>query len=209
MEGTENFIGIMADSHGRPGPIRQALDTFNTMGCQRVYHLGDVCDSMVPETADVCVDLLVEAGVLAVKGNNDHAVVMNQWGMDTGLVRTDTLQYLKDLPKIREWQGADFAHSMPFVKEMGLSAMIGNMGKPQILQYFALKPQGLFFRGHSHDPALASMVRGRLAIQALEPGRSLDLQDRLPCVITCGALTRGYITLWDTQACNIQCLSIS
>ncbi|MBI9074315.1 MAG: metallophosphoesterase family protein [Desulfatibacillum sp.] len=208
MKEGESLIGIMADSHGQPEPIRRALEKLLSLGCQHIYHLGDICDSMIPQTADECVDLLIEAGVRGVKGNNDHAVVANQWGMNTGLVRDDTLQYLKDLPKSLEWHGADFAHSMPFTKEMGLSAMVGPMSEVQIFKYFSQKSRGLFFRGHSHDPALASLVRGSLTIQSLEPGRLLLLEERLPCVITCGALTRGYITLWDPGACTIQCLSI-
>ena len=208
MKDLETLIGIMADSHGQPSPIRRALEKFLAMGCERIYHLGDVCDSMIPQTADECVNLLVKAGARVVKGNNDHAVVANQWGMNTGLVREETLQYLKDLPKSLAWQGADFAHSLPFTKELGLSAMVGPMNEVHILKYFSQKSQGLFFRGHSHDPALASLVNGRIAIQSLQPGRTIPLASRLPCVVTCGALTRGYLTLWNPGACTIQCLSI-
>ncbi|ACL04872.1 metallophosphoesterase family protein [Desulfatibacillum aliphaticivorans] len=208
MKDRSLLVGIMADSHGRSESIGAALEAFRSLGCQRVHHLGDVCDSMIPQTADACVDLLVQANVFVVKGNNDHAVVVNQWGMNTGLVREDVLQYLKDLPKSLEWRGADFAHSLPFTKEMGLSAMVGPMTDAQTLRYFSRKKNGLFFRGHSHDPAAAFLVNGRVHSQSLEPGRTLPLEDRLPCVVTCGALTRGYATLWNPDACTITCLSI-
>lgn len=207
MKNKKNLTGIIADSHGKPEKIEKALEMLKPMGCEKIFHLGDVCDSMYPETADACVDILIEADILVIKGNNDHAVVINQLGMETGLIRDNTLKYLKNLPHARHWQGADFAHSMPFIKEMGLSAMVGAMGEQQTLLYFLQKPKGLFFRGHSHEPTIAAMSGKKLITRPLEPGKKISLAKRIPCVITCGALTRGYAMVWDPMGQTLKCLS--
>jgi predicted phosphodiesterase len=51
------MIGTMADSHGQAAAIRNALAVFADAGCRLVYHLGDVCDSTRPETANACMRL--------------------------------------------------------------------------------------------------------------------------------------------------------
>jgi predicted phosphodiesterase len=73
-------IGIMADSHGQPGVITAALELFQREGCRLIYHLGDICDSDHPETADSCAEILRASNVTAIKGNNDHAISGNHTG---------------------------------------------------------------------------------------------------------------------------------
>ena len=57
------MIGIMADSHGQIDAIRDALAVFDELGCGSIYHLGDVCDSAYPETANACIQLLQDRQV--------------------------------------------------------------------------------------------------------------------------------------------------
>jgi len=47
-------IGIMSDSHGKPAKIISALDLFKAGNCRPIFHLGDICDSTHPETAEDC-----------------------------------------------------------------------------------------------------------------------------------------------------------
>jgi predicted phosphodiesterase len=75
-------VGIMGDSHGQAVTIRDALAVFAGAGCDSIVHLGDVCDSTLPETADTCMDLLLDKGVITIKGNNDQAIVANHIGRD-------------------------------------------------------------------------------------------------------------------------------
>ncbi len=207
MSNKENLIGIIADSHGKLNTIVRAAALLQQLGCGPIFHLGDVCDSMRPETADACVDMIKDFSILAVKGNNDHAVVVNHRGMNLGVVQDETIEYLRDLPLSRTCREADMAHSMPFVKEMGLSAMIGVMGEFQAHFYFSQKPQGLFFRGHSHEPTIACISENKYVESSLKPGELVDLAPNIPCIITCGALTRGYATVWNPEAKTIRCLS--
>ena len=70
----------MADSHGKPETILAALAAIKGLNCRSIYHLGDVCDSFHPETAESCLRPLQEHQVIAIKGNNDHAIVANNLG---------------------------------------------------------------------------------------------------------------------------------
>lgn len=36
------LIGILSDSHGRHEPVRKAAKLFGELGCERVFHCGDV-----------------------------------------------------------------------------------------------------------------------------------------------------------------------
>ncbi|MCP4115078.1 MAG: hypothetical protein GY737_06640 [Desulfobacteraceae bacterium] len=84
-------IGIMADSHGKPEVIQGAISFLKEKECSLLYHLGDICDSGSPGTADVCVELLKKHDVIAIKGNNDHIVVVNHRTQPGEVVSRPTL----------------------------------------------------------------------------------------------------------------------
>jgi predicted phosphodiesterase len=67
-----DLIGIMADSHGKSETIEAAIELLKNRKCDRIYHLGDVCDSAHPETAHTCVHPLQINNVVTIKGNNDQ-----------------------------------------------------------------------------------------------------------------------------------------
>ena len=56
----------MADSHGQVDTIRDALAVFASAGCGSIYHLGDACDSNLPETANTCMRLLHDHRVITI-----------------------------------------------------------------------------------------------------------------------------------------------
>jgi predicted phosphodiesterase len=87
-------IGIMADSHGRPEAIAAGAVYLKRKGCTALFHLGDICDSTMPGTADDCVAQVKKYGIGAVKGNNDHTLAANARGLPNGDM---TLAFLDDL----------------------------------------------------------------------------------------------------------------
>ncbi len=190
-------VGIIADSHGRPHTIENAIDFLKNYGCCNIYHLGDICDSFLPETSGTCVRLLHENGVAAVKGNNDHAIVINHGNQAEVVVSQKTLDYLQNLPPTVEYEGAVFTHSLPFVQELGLSSMIGVMRKEWAKRFFLKFPQGILFRGHGHNPEIKWQQNNRIISETISPGQQVDLAKRLPCVVTCGALTQGLCMVWN------------
>ena len=201
------LIGIMGDSHGQADAIRNALAVFADAGCRSVYHLGDVCDSTHPETANACMRLLQDRSVKTIKGNNDQAILANHIGREKSPVSQDVLRAFKKLDLVKYYQNAMFIHSLPFVQELGLSSMIGTMGPQEIGRFFREFPGHILFRGHSHSPEIAWLSGGQVQVKSLVAGAKLDLSERTPCVVTCGALTRGLCMIWNPAGNDIESIA--
>ena len=201
------MIGIMADSHGQVDTIRSALAVFDDVGCPSIYHLGDICDSTHPETANACMRLLQDRGVQSIKGNNDQAILTNHIDREKSPVSPEVLRALKKLELVKYYQKAMFIHSLPFIQELGLSSMIGAMGRMEIHRFCNDFPKKILFRGHSHNPEISWMQRQQVKAQSLVVGLKLNLSQRVPCVVTCGALTRGLCMIWDPEEDWIESIS--
>jgi predicted phosphodiesterase len=201
------MIGIMADSHGRPDLIRDALSVLDELDCGSIYHLGDVCDSAHPETADACIQILGKHKVNTIKGNNDQVIVANHCDREASPVSNRVLETLRNLDLVKYHPGAMFIHSLPFIQELGLSSLIGAMGSMEIHRYFLEYPGQILFRGHSHNPELAWLEAHEVKVESLTAGVRLNLAQRTPCVVTCGALTRGLCMIWDPDENYIKSIS--
>ena len=125
------MIGIMADSHGQPETITAALGMLTNIDCRPIYHLGDVCDSTHPETVEACLGSLRDSRVIIIKGNNDQAIVANHIGQARPPVSPEILRYLRNLPLVKYHLNAIFAHSLPFVRELGVSQHDRQHGGPR------------------------------------------------------------------------------
>ena len=200
-------VGIMADSHGQPETIDAAIAFLKERKCHRIYHLGDICDSFNRKTVESCVRLLQENDVLAIKGNNDHSIVVNEMDRKHASISSATYQYLRSLPSISEYKEALFTHSLPFVKKLGLSSMIGQMGKNEASRFFEKSPRGILFRGHGHSPEIMWGKDQGILSRNLSQGEKIDLGGRLPCVVTCGALTDGLCLIWNPEKQHLSSLS--
>ena len=56
----------------------------------------------------------------------------------------------------------------------------------------------ILFRGHSHSPEITSQGRhGRVTSEIISPGEAIDITEHTPCIVTCGALDRGFCLLWS------------
>ncbi len=195
MTGSET-IGIMADSHGAADVIAAAIAYFQKAGCRRIVHLGDICDSVACDSADKCVGILKKHMVLAVRGNNDHAVVKNRALRQNGCISSETAAYLESLPLQIEMSKALFVHSRPFADTLGLSAMTGDMEKAMAARFLACYPGRILFRGHGHSPRVTRLTDNRSASMHPAPGESLRLNEQRGWIVTCGALYKGLCMTW-------------
>jgi predicted phosphodiesterase len=210
----EGLVGIMADSHGRPETIEAAVWLMKKHGCRTLIHLGDICDSNRPDTARTCMTLLKKNSVVAIKGNNDHIISMHQQRHQHGdqqrKEKASALSYLddyKDLPLWIESSHVLFAHSLPF-QELGLSCMTGVMNKNQSRRFFTRYPEHILFRGHSHQPGIIHQKNNRIADLPMESKQSVSLSPLIPCIVTCGALTRGFCLTWNPATMDVTCCSV-
>ena len=199
------LVGFMADSHGHTDTVAAALAVFSAQGCDAVYHLGDICDSDHPETAEACVRQLQSAGVTALKGNNDHVVVANQAGRTTPGVPGPICRYLAALPLRIMIPGAVLAHSLPFDRELGLSCTMGRLDDDAVRRFVAAFPGRILFRGHSHEPEAVCDGPGGPKRVRLSQGDILDLNDMRVRALCCGALTRSFCMVWAPGPARLAC----
>jgi len=196
----KQLTGIVADSHGQAEHLAKGLAFLRKKGCNTLYHLGDICDSLHPETADTCVGLLLEFGVICVKGNNDHAIVVNHEGRKSVSVDAVTVDYLRGLPMVIELQSSLLAHSLPFERELGMACMVGTMNREYALDFFRKFNGRILFRGHSHTPEIIRRDRhGQPASETIHPGQAIEIKAHTACIVTCGALDRGLCLLWSPE----------
>jgi predicted phosphodiesterase len=201
-------LGIIADSHGNSEMVARAIAFLNERRCDRIIHLGDICDSFRPKTCEACVQLLKKHGIAAVKGNNDHILEINQTGNANTPVSEDSLSFLRHLPPVMTAGDSIFAHSLPFYSELGISCITKVMGKNEVKKFISENGHLILFRGHSHSPTLKYETAGEIISMDLPAGKQVDLRPHFPCVVTCGALTRGLVMIWDATSKMLSSLSI-
>jgi hypothetical protein len=152
---------------------------------------------------------LQEHQVITIKGNNDHAIVANHSGRGDSSISPAVLNCLQGLPLVQDHKNAILTHSLPFEKELGLACMIGNMAEREARRTFKRFPRHIVFRGHSHIPEILRLRGSRLESSTPAVGSKIKLAGKLPCVVTCGALTRGLFMIWDPEEKYIKSLSLN
>ena len=201
-------VGIMADSHGDAAAIRSALRLFRSQGCGRVYHLGDICDSLQPHNADACVEPLQAEAVIAIRGNNDHSLLANQKGRPDPCISKRSRHFLENLPLKASFGDADLVHSLPPTEELGLASRMDPMQSAPVAEIFKLLRRPILFRGHSHNPELMWCRNDQLMTRTLRPAERVDLTRWIPCIITCGALTDGHCMIWEPARREVVCRTL-
>jgi predicted phosphodiesterase len=197
-------IGIMADSHGDAARITAAAEYFQTCGCTLCIHLGDICDTTRPETAEDCIRRLVTHRILAIRGNNDHTLLLNR----SALIRPATMATLRKMPLTRQIGSALLAHSLPFASILGPRCMSEAMGPAHIRRFFQEYPGRQLFRGHSHQPEIVRPGEASLHRERIRPDRPYPLKSGQSTVVTCGALAEGRCLVWDRQQETIELISL-
>jgi len=192
-------IGIMADSHGNADMIAAALRLFLACGCDRIVHLGDICDSVAFQQTDACVELLRTYGVLAVKGNNDHALVRNGEARQSTVISAETIAYLKALPLQIELAAALFVHSRPFADRLGVAAMTGDIDQAEVARLREQYPGKILFRGHGHSPRVSRLNGSPARVVSPDAGNRnrWQVDRRQGWIVTCGALFKGLCMTWS------------
>lgn len=191
-----SIVGIMADSHGDPERIAAGADCLVRHGCTAVYHLGDICDTNRWPTADRCVSMIKRHGIRAVRGNNDHSLAADARGRKRRYLRKATIAFLENLPLSLSVAGATLVHSQPFIHRLGLSAMIGVIGRTEAERILRESPRGLLFRGHSHRPEIIYRSGSQIRFAPMIAGATIHLDEYRPCIVTCGALSSDFILVW-------------
>ncbi|MFH1985010.1 MAG: metallophosphoesterase family protein [Pseudomonadota bacterium] len=186
-------VGVMADSHGSAAAIAAALAIFAANGCRRVVHLGDICDSESPATANAATRPLMDASVLTVMGNNEHAVLQRagtQFEID---VRVRA--FMATLPLQIETEGHIFVHNRPFPDRLGVSCLMGEITAADCRRIDRRYQGVVLFRGHAHQPSVCHSALGPIP-GGSTAGETVVLTSGDNWVVTCGALQTGWYMIW-------------
>jgi predicted phosphodiesterase len=197
-------IGIMADSHGRLDPLRRAVDLFIRYGCNRWIHLGDLCDVDHPETAQACLDMVAGPQARVLCGNNETSLRLNQGERLASGLRLR----LAALPFTLQIGNAVLAHSLPFPARLGARCALGTMDRDRAREFVHRYPGSHLFRGHSHRPAHLRLRDGCGEDVPVVAGQTVRLDDRHPSILTCGALTDGWVLIWDRPSGSVRHLNL-
>jgi predicted phosphodiesterase len=198
-------IGIMADSHGDAARITAAAEYFRAAGCTLSVHLGDICDTNRPETTKDCINRLTTHRILAIRGNNDHTLLLNR----SALIRPATMEILREMPLTRQIGSALLTHSLPFVSTMGPRCMSEDMDPGHIRRFFQVYPGMQLFRGHSHQPEIIRPGEASLHREKIHTQRPYPLKSGQSAVVTCGALAKGLCLIWDRPQETIELITLA
>jgi len=228
------MIGILTDSHGRIGSIREVLTILKNMGCQTIFHLGDVCDSRQPETTNTCMQILLDDNVKIIKGNQEKKLIRNHLGWENSPVSQRILQTIQSLDQTIYQHNAIFTHSLPIIQGSESALMTNFRGKREvrrILKILRLKsfewalkrfidqiriihfcnrfPGKILFRGHHHSAKITWPIYQQINEIMITPENKLKISGKIPCVVSCCPLTKKQFIVWDMDKNEIECFSFS
>jgi len=203
-------IGIIADSHGNLTATGEAIRLLKGHGVDLLVHLGDFCDSVRHDRAAAMIDLLLEHGVLAVKGNNDF-LVENMLADARRLPDAEgvnVLTFLRDAPVVRVRGDIRFAHSLPFDTLRAFYEPIDTGNTRRAEELFAEADFRILFCGHSHLPILFRKSDGRVTREAVPAGRPLEMERTARYIFVAGSAADGECALYDEEAGTYERLRI-
>ena len=195
-------IGIIADSHGNLEATAEAIRFLKGRGAGLLVHLGDFCDSVRHDRAAAMIDLLLEYGVLAVKGNNDFLVenMLADARRPPDAEGVKMLAFLRDVPVVRAWGDIRFAHSLPFDTLRAFYKPIDTGDTRLAEELFNEADFRILFCGHSHLPILFRKSDGRVTREAVPAGRPTTLERTGRYIFVVGAAADGECALYDDEA---------
>ena len=194
-------IGIIADTHSNNALMLKAIHTLESVGVERIIHLGDICDSLRPEALDEAVEILKAHGVLSVLGNNEYSILLD---CQATRLNTETLAYLRELPYTITMGGLCFTHSAPFTWPAATRRPIA-----EYLPFMGVLQNRILFRGHSHYPEVLEIAGDESREIPIGTERALWLDREKTYIITVGAVENGSFALFDTRAYTIQFVILS
>ena len=195
-------IGIIADSHGNLEATAAAISILKGRSAGILIHLGDFCDSVRHGSAPAMIDLLIQNGVLAVKGNNDF-LVENMLAHDRRPADAEGLKalaYLRDVPGVRVRGDIRFAHSLPFETLRAFYEPIDRGNMQRAKELFNEADFRILFCGHSHLPVLFRKAGGHVTREAVPAGCPLELERTARYIFVAGAASDGECALYHEDA---------
>ncbi len=187
-------LGILADFHGLPNKLREAIKVLSGQGVEKIIHLGDAVDTLRPETVDECISLLDENAIAGVMGNHEYSLVRHHFKRYPERFSEQSKAYVVSLPEVLVLDGICFTHFSPFGGVHGLFSPTDDANYEKIIQ---LSTWPAIINGHSHDPRIYRRMNGVTEGMRCVPGSQYRLEDGCRYILTCGALEDSYCATFD------------
>ncbi len=190
----DNPIGLIADSHGKNDLLHRAIRTVRQHGAKTLIHLGDLCDSLDPHSAEDTVNILQQNNIPGVLGNNEYSIISEHHNAHVQNISSQVLDYLSGLPYILDLGPLCFAHSAPFEWPAATHRPIMDF-LPHLMKQNPF-PFDILFRGHSHTPSILEIEDGEIKEIPVQSGTTIKLRRDTRYVITVGAVEKASSALF-------------
>lgn len=199
-------IGLVADSHGRNDLLSAAIHILTDMGAEHLFHLGDICDSLAPDTLVDAVEILNRHAVRAVKGNNEYTILAENNHEDVCRVSPELMVFLRGLPACILHNDYCFTHSAPYDWPAASRRPISEY-LPHLLKDGHM-PYSVLFRGHSHRPSIIEVDGIETKKFPVKAGTVTKLSRSRQYIITVGAVEEKSAALFLPDDYELHFLSI-
>lgn len=189
-------VGILADSHGRADLLQIGIEILRSRRVEKLVHLGDVTDTLRPETVDECAEILLRDGIEGVMGNHEYSLVTHHFKRYPDRFAERAKDYIRSLPYVLEIAGVCFTHFSPTGGVHGLYAATDTKSYVAMLSDSSWP---VLINGHSHDPRIFCQSDGVVRSVEFDLESPFKLQGDTRYVLTCGAVEDRYCALFDFE----------
>lgn len=148
-------LGLIADVHASPAPLKQALSIFKQQNISDIICVGDIAGYF--ESLAATVDLLIEYNCTTIIGNHDQSYIESS----TADQPSRQLEFLKDLPETLELEVEHkrvyVVHAQPPASQHGGIKLLDQFGNiiPQQKQHWRNELKNFEYDvlivGHTHQ----------------------------------------------------------
>jgi predicted phosphodiesterase len=202
----EKPIGLIADSHGNNDLLLRSIRALRDAGAHTLIHLGDLCDSLDPHTAEDTVKILKENSIRGVLGNNEYSMITEHHNEHVQNISADVMNYLKQLPYVMSIGPIWFTHSAPFKWPAATRRPITEY-LPHFIEKAAF-PFEILFRGHSHQSSIIEIHNKKTKKIPAQAGKRQKLHRNKRYVITVGAVEEESTALFLPEEYEVLFLAI-
>jgi len=199
-------IGLIADSHGKTDLLATSIQALKDAGAETIIHLGDICDSLAPDTAEEALHILREHSIHGVLGNNEYSMITDHHNEHVQNITDDSITYLKQMPYVICEGPIWFTHSAPFNWPAATRRPITEF-LPHIVEEASF-PFTILFRGHSHQPSIIQIHDKTTVKIPAQAGERQKLCRSMRYVITVGAVEEGSSALFLPEEYEMYFLNI-
>ena len=191
-------IGILADSHGRVDVLASGIEILSARKIDRLIHLGDMTDTLRPETVDTCINILIENNIDGVLGNHEYSYVTHHFKRYPEKFSGFAMQYMRSLPYLIEIADVCLTHFSP---EGGVHGLYAHTDEESYRTAILRSRWPVLINGHSHDPRIYCRHDGKPNDNPenveFEVGVPFRLHDDARYILTCGALEDDWCAIYD------------